>query len=164
MTSVKSCALPDGALLGRFSHNGQYVDCYVAEISGSVALSEYVAAFYTSPVFKLERLILLWALSRPSTDSEARRLADGLTETFAAWRVESRGAQQLLLADLQGRTRSWFMVEPLDAPNGQSTALYFGSAVVPGHGYGFRTLLRFHKLYSVALLFAAKKQLEANRG
>ena len=124
-------------------------------------------------MFKLERLILLWAFSLPSTDSEARRLADGLTETFAAWRVESRGAQQLLLADLQGRTRSWFMVEPLDAPNGQSTALYFGSAVVPGrvsvgvdpgHGYGFRALLRFHKLYSVALLFAARRQLEANRG
>lgn len=168
MWSIKSCALPDGALLGSYNHNGVYTDCYVTEVPGSIALAGYVTAFYTTPVFKLERIILKWIFSRPSTDTDAIQVAEGLTDRFAAWQVEGRGEQQLLLTDFKGRTRSWFMVVPLDSPGGKSTALYFGSAVVPYQesatgeprlGAGFRALLGFHKLYSVVLLFAAKQRL-----
>ena len=166
--TIKSCALPAGALLGSYRRNGVYTDCYVTEVPGSIALAEYVMAFYTSPVFRLERMILKWTVSRPSTDADARQVAEGLADRFAAWRVESREEQQLLLADFTGRTRSWFMVTPLDSPGGNSTALYFGSAVLPAResatgeprlGAGFRALLGFHRLYSVVLLFAAKQHL-----
>ena len=54
-----------------------YTDCYTADISGPVSHAQYVTAFYTTAVFKLERLILKWAVSRPSTDAQAEQMAAG---------------------------------------------------------------------------------------
>jgi hypothetical protein len=130
-----------------------------------VSCAEYVEAFYTTSVFKLERAILGTVVSRPSTDAEARQLANGERATFAAWTEEARSPDQLLLADFSGRTRSWLMVVPSAAGG---TLLYFGSAVVPMRnrasgraslGPLFGTLLGFHKLYSRALLLSARSRL-----
>jgi hypothetical protein len=163
--AIRPCALPAGALLERYRRGGHYTDCYVAQTAAAVTGADYVAAFYTTPVFKLERLILKWAVSRPSTDAQARELAGGLRDDFAAWDVEARAPEQLLMRDLYGRTCSWLMAEP-SASGG--TRLYFGSAVVvaPGRaqpGGAFRPLLGFHKLYSRVLLRAARSRLEARR-
>ena len=124
--------------------------------------ADYVEAFYTTWLFKLERLILTWLVDKPSTDEEARSLARGARDAFAAWSVEGRAGNQLLMCDFQSRTRSWLMVEPGAA----STRLYFGSGIVPRMvdgtkrmGPGFRALLGFHKLYSRALLTAARTRL-----
>jgi hypothetical protein len=77
------------------------------------------------------------------------------------------------MADFQGRTRSWLMVvAAADSHGHEGTYLYFGSAVVPvlsarsgkrTLGLVFRLLLGFHKLYSRALLFAAKSRLKRLR-
>ena len=80
-------------------------------------------------------------------------------DAFAAWRVEDRAEDQLLLCDLPGRTRSWLMA----ASEGTRTLLYFGSAIVP-LSPGYRALLGFHKLYSRVLLRAAKSRLERRIG
>jgi hypothetical protein len=77
-----------------------------------VTQARYVEAFYTTPLFKVERLLLAWFAARPSTDAEAQRLAAGEIATFAAWSVEAREADQLLLCDFKGRTRSWLMSTP----------------------------------------------------
>ncbi len=160
-------------MLASYSRDGAFTDCYAVDISGSVSHAQYVTAFYTTPVFKLERLILKWVVSRPSSDAQAEQLAAGEIDTFAAWCVEKRSANQLLLADLQGRTRSWLMVARMEAGNGEGTRLYFGSAVVPVQsprtgkptlGPGFRALLRFHKVYSKVLLYAAKSRLKSVQG
>jgi hypothetical protein len=136
---------------------------------GVVSHAQYVAAFYTTPVFRLERLMLKWAISRPSTDVQAGQLAAGETDSFAAWQVESRCENQLLLADLRGRTRSWLMVAPVVNQNGAATRLYFGSAVIPVQKSGagkptlgliFRALMGFHRIYSQVLLHAARSRLE----
>lgn len=165
MASIRACSLPDGALLDAYRKSGAYTDCYVTEVAGTVSFTQYVTAFYTTAVFKLERLILRWAVSRPSTDTEAQQLAAGTLDRFAAWDVEQRSENQLLLCDLYGRTRSWLMVAPMAG----GTRLYFGSAVVPEVdaktsqrrlGMVFRVLLGFHKLYSLALLGATKLRLE----
>lgn len=130
--------------------------------------AEYVEAFYTGAVFKLERLLLAWFVSRPSTDAQARELASGRLNTFAAWQVEARSTNQLLMCDLSGRTRSWLMVAPVQTAGSASTRLYFGSAVVPVHGkasgqptlgFPFKALLGFHKVYSRVLLGAARSRL-----
>jgi hypothetical protein len=165
MTAIRPCRLPPDALLNRYVSAGSYVDCYVAEVARSVSCAEYVEVFYTTAVFKLERSILGIAVSQPSTDAEARQLACGERSTFAAWTVEGRTPDQLLMADLSGRTRSWLMV----APSGTGdTLLYFGSAVVPVRdpktdraslGPLFRALLGFHKLYSRVLLLSARSSL-----
>lgn len=170
MLSVQPCAFPEHALLDVYRANGAYTDCYVTDIADVVSHAQFVAAFYTTRVFKLERLILKWILSKPSIDAEAVQLAAGAIDTFAAWRVEKRAHNQLLMVDFQKRTRSWLMVDTLEAEGGPRTRLYFGSAVVPMKnaetgkstmGRVFRALLGFHKLYSRILLSAARSRLEA---
>ena len=95
-------------------------------------------------------------VARPSRDAEARELASGQRQQFAAWSVEGRAPGQLLMCDFAGSTRSWLMA----APAGQGTRLYFGSAVVRARQGGmFRALLGFHKLYSRILLRAAAARL-----
>ena len=168
MSSIQACALPEQALLTKYARGGAYTDCYAAEVARPVSHAEYVEAFYTGALFKLERLLLAWFVSKPSTDAQAKELASGVLDTFAAWRVEERGSDQLLMCDLSGRTRSWLMVAPAGSGGSAFTRLYFGSAVVPvlhkpsGQatlGFTFKALLGFHKLYSRALLCAARSRL-----
>ncbi len=172
MGSIRKSPLPKQALLRLYTRGGHYTDCYSTDISRSVTHAQFVAAFYTTFLFKIERLILKWAVSRPSTDVEAVQLAEEQRDTFAAWNVEARDDNQLLLCDFQGKTRSWLMVEPMSMGQAPRTRLYFGSAVVRAgkneseensRASGFSALLRFHKLYSVALLYCAKKRLERVR-
>ncbi len=169
MLSIKTCPLPDHALLNTYKQNGAYTDCYTTEISGAVTHSQYVQAFYSTAIFRLERLILKWAVSKPSSDAQVALLADGETNIFAAWSVEGRSENQLLMCDFKNRTRSWLMIEPIESENGSKTRLYFGSAVVPmkksktgkpSLGLIFDALHGFHLLYSVALLFSAKSRLK----
>jgi hypothetical protein len=164
--------LPAGALLARYGAEGAAVDCYIAEIHQAVTLPEFVEAFYTTPLFRMERAILAVAVSKPSTDAELRQLARGEGHAFAAWTVEDRTADQLLLADFMGSTRSWLMVASAEAGSPGSTQLRFGSAVLPrpgssagksGTDLAFSLLMPFHALYSRLLLSAARSKLARNR-
>ena len=159
------------ALLTKYANSGAYTDCFVTEVARTVSHAEFVEAFYTGGLFKVERFLLRVFISRPSTDLQAQQLAAGELNEFAAWRVEARAADQLLLRAIDGRTRSWLMVSAADVPG--RTRLYFGSAVVPAvsastgkssMGFVFTALLGFHNFYSRALLSAAAARLErANR-
>jgi hypothetical protein len=155
-------------MLARYFGNGGYTDCYGAEVPGQVSLPEYILAFYTSPLFKLERLILRLAIAKPSTDVQAEELASGLRDRFAAWHVEGRTEEEILMCDLGGRTRSWLMALPSSLGNGVRTTLYFGSAVVPKRDpqtgslsleARYQALLGFHQVYSVLLLYSARLRL-----
>lgn len=158
MSGVAAADLPPGSFLLSYRERG-FADCYATIVPGSVTLEQYVRAFYTSPLFKIEQLILTWAVRKPSNDADAARLARGATTSFAAWTVEQRNGDQLLMCDYLGRTRSWFMV----VPDAGTTRLYFGSAVVAGRdgrmGSGFNALLWFHRIYSVLLLRAARARV-----
>ena len=168
MSSIQPCPLPEQALLAKYTLGGAYTDCFATQIGRPVSHAEYVEAFYTGALFKLERLLLALFVSKPSTDAQVKALASGALATFAAWRVEGRSADQLLMCDYAGRTRSWLMVAPEGAGGSATTRLYFGSAVVPvidkasgraRMGFMFKALLGFHKLYSRALLSAARSRL-----
>jgi hypothetical protein len=168
MFSVTQGTVPNGALL-RTYRGGLYPerwresgDCFTISVDRVVSLAEFVFAFYTSPVFRMERVILGLLVGAPSTDMDARRLAEGTTASFAIWRVGERTAAQLLMCDRYERTRSWFGVVPL---SDGKTLLQFGSAVasrsnpraVPrARGSLFGLLSRFHVVYSQVLLHAAK--------
>jgi hypothetical protein len=165
IVDIRPQPLPEHALLARYAGGG-YTDCYATDLPGSYTHAEYVVAFYTTWLFKLERLVLEWLVAKPSTDREAEELARGGRATFAAWSVEASAPNQLLLCDFLGNTRSWLMVEPRQ--DGGVTRLYFGSAVVArardragNHRLGlrFRALLGFHRRYSRALLSAARARL-----
>lgn len=168
MASVAPCAVPDGALLGKYVKAENYTDCYAARVPRRVMLDEFVLAFYASRLFALERLILKWAVSKPSDDADIQALADGTAIEFAAWSVEKRTADELLLRDFQGRTRSWLKCAPPSPEGSGSTELFFGSAVVFGADGArpvarskalFNALLPFHKVYSRGLLWSAIRNL-----
>jgi len=165
MFSITKCRVPADTMLNKYLMDGAYADCYFTEIPAQVPFPEFILAFYTTPLFKLERLILKLTVSRPSTDMEARQLAEGAREGFAAWTVEGRGENELLMCDFLRRTRSWFMVIPV---NGIRTQLYFGSAISSrgdprtgklSPGFIFQALLGFHQIYSVLLLYSAKLRI-----
>jgi len=129
-----------------------------------------VTAFYTTWLFRIERWILRRLVARPSTDEEARQLARGERDGFAAWSVEARAPDQLLMCDFTGRTRSWLMVAPTAGQAG--TRLHFGSVVVAVRDpkTGERSLGRvhgpltgFHKVYSRLLLGAAATLLSRQK-
>ena len=162
MFGVRACPPPAQCLLGRYAGGEHYVDAYTTELPHAVRFEDFVTAFYTSTAFRPERLVLGVVLARPSTDAEVRALAAGETDAFAAWFVEARSADELLLSDLGHRTRSW--LHAASAADGAGTSLYFGSAVVGTGDAGrrslpFRALLRFHRQYSVTLLAAAARRL-----
>ncbi|MGH8252242.1 MAG: hypothetical protein ACREVI_16385 [Steroidobacteraceae bacterium] len=170
MSPVRSSEPPADALTLPYRAAGEYVDCYVTELARAVSFSQFVSAFYTTPLFRLERWILRRLVAKPSTDEESRDLADGKRNSFAAWRVEARAPNQLLLRDFTGRTYSWLMVAAATEPS--RTRLYFGSVVTrvrdartgriglgPVHG----RLLGFHKLYSRLLLGTAASRLARER-
>lgn len=124
---IREPDLPADALSARYrSEDGHYTDCFATDVQGEVSLAEFVEAFYTARLFRCERVILKYFAKRPSTDAEARAVAQGTAKSFAAWTVEDRTDTQLLMCDMHEATRSWFKVEPA----GGSTRLFFGSAVV----------------------------------
>lgn len=166
MPEIQPCPLPTNSLLTAYANAGAYTDCFSTDIARTLSHAEFVEAFYTGRLFKLERWLLDVLLSKPSTDRQARQLAAGKLNEFAAWRVEARADDQLLMCAMDGRTRSWLMVSVAEAPG--RTRLYFGSAVVPVRngstdkpemGFVFKALLGFHKRYSRALLSAAARRL-----
>ncbi|HZJ24444.1 MAG TPA: hypothetical protein VFD54_14090, partial [Anaerolineales bacterium] len=104
-------------------------------------------------------------VSKPSTDVQARQLADGKINKFAAWHVEDRSKNELLMCDFLGRTRSWFKIIPVCQTR---TQLFFGSAISSSQnpksgklslGFGFRMLLGFHQIYSMLLLHSARLRI-----
>jgi hypothetical protein len=175
MFSVTQDVVPEDALLKTYRGGlrpeswRESGDCFSVAVDRLTDLADFVFAFYTSPVFRIERLILRLLAGASSTDSEARRLADGSGTSFAVWRVGERTATQLLMCDRYERTRSWFKVVPLDS---RKTLLQFGSAVASRRGqpiesrsrsFFFGLLLRFHVMYSQILLYAAKRGVMRKR-
>jgi len=165
---IQPSDLPKSALLNRYALSGAYTDCYCMDMSASISFAQYVRAFYTTPIFKVERSILSLVARRPSSDEGAEALAHERAMRFAAWDVEDRSSNQLLMRDFTGRTRSWLMASPFDVTGSMGVRLYFGSAVVPksvapnGHpsfGIAFHVLHGFHHLYAKALMRAAYSKL-----
>lgn len=165
---VQKCKLPDDALLRSYSAQpGVFTDCYETHLKKEITFSDYVTAFYTTPLFKAERA-LLGMFGAPSNDQTAHDLAIGRSKEFSAWTLEESTDNQILMAS--GRTRSWFMLEPKTWQNFNSTRLLFGSAVVPlaasngtppDIGFLFRKLLPVHHVYSLALLRLTRDRLMA---
>ena len=167
MPTVQPCEVPPNSILYPYKDNPGYADCYVTKVPGTATQAAYIEAFYTSPLFKIERALLQVLASKPATDADAKALASGTATRFSAWRIEAQSPSELLLADFTGRTRSWLMATPAALTNDPpATLLYFGSAVVPlprhgaqSMGWLFHALLGFHRLYSRLLLGAASQRV-----
>jgi hypothetical protein len=177
VSPVQACPLPAHALLQGYRGRGAFTDCFCAVLPAPVALAELIEAFYTTRLFKLERVVLAVLARAPSSDAAARALAEGVDRHFAVWTVEDRDAHQVLLAERSGATRSWLMVQTAQTVHGDPLGaapgghrVYFGSALVPRRaaagqpprlGLLVKLLLPLHTLYSKALLRAACRKLAA---
>ena len=166
MLSIHQRSVPETSLLKPYdAMPGCAADCFETEIPAAITLSSYVNAFFTSPLFQVERWILGWAIKKPSSDDDIRKLADGSGTGFSAWSVEQRNEHQLLLTVTNNSVRTWLMIEP--AKDGKhATRLLFGSAVLPKEdtgekGWIYKALAGFHIIYSQLLLWSAKRQLQA---
>lgn len=163
---IEAYPLPGGALLARYRDMpGAYTDCFSTVVEDQIGAAQFIAAFYTTALFKGERFIL-FLIGRGCTDADAVALAAGQIDAFAAWTVEARAENQLLVCDFMRLTRSWLMAAP--ASDGSGTRLYFGSAVEPrakdkqGNRRPtalFRWLQPVHAFYGRALLRAAARKL-----
>ena len=164
MSDVYQCTVPANSLLQEYNKPSAGVDCYCTQIPGVYSHQEFIVAFYSSSLFKLERFILRCLVNKPSPPGQLERLVSRDSEKFAVWHVEQWSDNQLLLCDDFKRTRSWLMTQSsTNSDGGDVTLLYFGSAVIHSKGrnqsVSFRLLSKFHHYYSLALLSAAKKKL-----
>ena len=167
MSKVEQVPPPAGSFLGKVGQGeGVYTDCFEVGIAADVSFADYITAFYTTPIFRAERLILRLFARAPATDAEARQVGTGEADRFAVWRVAERADNQLLMR--AGRTSSWFMLVPPSSEQDTETTLMFGSVVMPvvdpktGHpklGRGVEALLWPHVFYSRLLLSAARHRL-----
>lgn len=98
MVSLSKVYYSHQYLLHKYAYVFQaYIDSYYAQLLFQISFPEYLLAFYTTPFLKLERLILL-RIRKPSTDEEARELANGLSASFAVWTIEARAEDQILMS------------------------------------------------------------------
>ena len=170
MPRILAVPLPEDAFLARYRDSHDYTDSFRLIVPGHIKLGDYINAFYTTPLFRLERLVLAVLLGKRSSDTQVASLAAGTTTRFAAWTVEARGDDQILLCDFLGYSRSWLMCLP--SPDGAATCLHFGSAIVPrrvsatgkaSFDPGFHLLKGFHLVYSRGLLASAAASLRKRR-
>ncbi len=174
MPAAVPTELPEATLLAQLRSQGCYADCFSLAVPFAVTQAAFVEAFYTTPLFKSERLLLQLLAGARSTDSQALALAHGTITSFAVWSVTQRTDNELLLTDKTGRTSSWLMVGPEATHDRPSTRLFFGSSIKPKRNPRpgeapkfsglFQALLGLHNLYSRKLLEAAAIRVSNAKG
>ena len=156
---ARAVPVPRDALLGAYvDRDGAYTDCFEVMHPMAADLPAFVTAFYTTWLFRLERVVLSVVLRRRISDAEVQALAGG-ADRFAAWRVAGRETDEIMLEDQSGRTLSYLAVAPKD---GGVTRLLFGSVVRGAEGarpLWLRALMPVHRLYARALLRLAERKL-----
>lgn len=163
VSPVEAAPVPAASLLATAPGERAYADCWSCEIAGSAGLSQLIEAFFTCPAFRPERLTLA-AIGKGGSDAEARALAQGETDRFAAWTLVERREDEILLEDFAHRTRCWLAV----APKGAHTRVSFGTAILARTGEGgadraenlaFRALVPFHRFYARRLIASAARRI-----
>ncbi len=178
--SVTPISVPPGSLLAEFGAPDAYRDCFAREVAEVVKLPQLIERFYCSAAFRPER-VLLGLIKRGASSEDARRLARGEIDEFAAWKVVSRkDANNGLVAEhgepeysLSERARTPALEAKIynhaqillrdfrgataswlavEPLPGDGTRLLFGSWVgQPDRGL-VKALMPFHRLYSKVLL------------
>jgi hypothetical protein len=173
VSAVRSVELPAWSLLARHRGAECYRDAFAVEVAGAVSLAGFVARFYGSRAFWPERMAL-HLIGRGANRADIAALAEGRSDTFAAWSVEAREdartdsaasaphREQILLRDFQDRTCSWLAVEEGVAPalsqhsgsaeGPAATRLWFGTGLRPPEAFVARTLVPVHRWYARRLL------------
>lgn len=153
-SAIHARPLPPGSLLAQHSGASDYTDCYTIDVPHMVSLAQFITAFYNSAAFRPERWVL-HLIGKGSGGEDVRALAAGEVQNFAAWSVEARSDNAILMRDFQQRTCSWLCVEELSG----KTRLTFGSGVRKPEGVAVNMLMPFHRWYAKTLLKSAAARL-----
>ncbi len=165
---IDETPLPENALLQKYVKSGDYTDCFSVVIDKHVSQADFIEAFYNSRVFKLERFILTCLVFKPSSDRQAAQLAIGTIEKYAAWNLEARNENQLLMCDFKQATRSWLMTEKIEPNESTQTRLFFGSALIARTNqqnneksipFLIKSMVPAHQFYSKCLLNSTAAKL-----
>ena len=88
MGNVTAALQPEHSLISEQSMLEGYVtDCFSAEVSKAVDLSDLIEAFYKTPLFRLERLVLSFAPSGRLRDTDITALSKGQVDRISVWQV-----------------------------------------------------------------------------
>lgn len=158
MTKVRLVQPPATSFLVQQAGPGDHLDCFQVTLERPVDLPAFLFAFYTSPLFRMERFVLSAKLRRWIGVAEAQALAGGAKD-YAIWQVLDRDPGQILLGDTLWGTRSWLSV----VPDGDGTVLRFGSRVPAKNGVLHplaRASLPLHVIYARGLLRSAARRLD----
>lgn len=147
MAKIESITVPQRSLLADFGPAEAYRDCFRREVPGQISLAQFIERFYCSAAFRPER-VLLGLIGKGANDSNARAIASGTADSFAAWKVIERREDEILLQDFRGTTASWLSVKL----HGDTTTLLFGSWVGEPERGIVKALMPFHRWYSRVLL------------
>ncbi|MEL6648775.1 MAG: hypothetical protein AAFQ05_13995 [Pseudomonadota bacterium] len=161
MARVVAALLPQDSLLHACATRpGSYTDCFEAAVptdgTPDRAFERFVFLFFDSWLFRVERMILRFAGKAPKAGTDPIALARGEVAHFAAWTVDARRAQELLMSVHHTPIRTWLSV----AKDGDQMRLRFGTALLAQETsgrvhWGFRATIRAHRLYAKLLLKAA---------
>ncbi|KAL0486057.1 hypothetical protein AKO1_001727 [Acrasis kona] len=131
----------------------EYKDSFAipfAQKDTKVDVLKLVQAFYTSPLFKLERFIIKIIADVKTSDEQIKKSNFNVGDEVLIWKVVNRTQDEVLLhwsyKGFEGST--WFKVN-----NGE---LKFGSGLPIKVGFVSTAL---HQIYSRLLLFGAKRNL-----
>lgn len=167
MVNVIAVPLPEHSLIaGKCLCEGYVTDCFRNEITKTVDLSDFIDAFYKTPLCRFERLVLSLAPTGRMRDVDITALSKEQMDRISVWQVETRLDAQILLS--AGGTKSWWMVEQMES----GTRLYFGSVLVPRPSsvegkspkvsWFINNLMGAHLMYSRLLLGAAARRFSQN--
>lgn len=75
MLPIEKCPAPEDTFLRNYLIQGNYIDCYTTAIAKQVSFPEFIFAFYTTWLFKIEAFILTFTARKPSSDVEAKKVS-----------------------------------------------------------------------------------------
>jgi hypothetical protein len=142
---------PEG-LLSKIEEAAQYKDAFdipKPQTKENNELEHYIRAFYTSPLFKLERFIISLT-GNHVTDDYINNLRFKVGDKLILWEVIGRKDNEVLFRWKYGSANglTWLSVK--------DNKLQFGSGV--GHDVNLVAAMA-HRLYSRLLIYSASKNL-----
>lgn len=150
--SLRSSSITPEGLLG--SASTPHKDSYsITKSSDESDIKNYARAFYTSPLFKIERLILKYGLGYSITDEQILNTDFNIGDKVLLWEVVGRTKDEVMLRfkhnDFSGLT--WMKIE--------EDKLKFGSGLDDATSISLKLSLAFHYLYSRMLIYTTDKFL-----
>eukprot|EP00045_Choanoeca_perplexa_P002911 m.27622 g.27622 ORF g.27622 m.27622 type:complete len:189 (-) comp11764_c0_seq1:101-667(-) len=157
--------VPNGSFLKSMKDEGYNCDTFVLPLPNAppADLNKYIRAFFSSPVFQLERYVLQYAAGISIEDQDIRKCGFEVGDKLGVWGVTERCDNEALALWSQGSTDgcSWWRLEHTREGD---PVLMFGSGIRTNNAskayrLAMVPLTQGHYLYSRILLWSTGRNL-----